>query len=389
MKQEACNTRIMATVSVSLALDQDWNNAEYLSLPDGLRNPWRAGLCRALQPRNHTGTHSARDNDCCSPIAPRKVIMAPIASKNHRIVDSFLEMIAAERGAARNTLEAYQRDLADYQQFLGACGTSFLEAQSKDVRAYLIDLETRGFQASSAARRLSALKQLHRFLYAESIRTDDPTTVLSGPKRGRPLPKVLSIADVDLLLATASEGISNAERPFKERLMAARMAALLELLYATGMRVSELVCLPANAISAQTQMMVIRGKGNKERLVPLTEAARRAVAAWREILGKIQAEKPSPWLFPADSAAGHLPRQVFARDLKTVAGFAGISPDRVSPHVLRHAFASHLLQNGADLRVVQQLLGHADIATTQIYTHVLDERAKAMVRDLHPLADKD
>jgi integrase/recombinase XerD len=307
-------------------------------------------------------------------------------SRNHPI-QAFLEMIAAERGAAPNTLEAYQHDLEDYQQFLMGLDRSIETAETADVRAYLTDLVSRGFQASSAARHLSAVRQLHRFLYAEAVRSDDPTTIIKGPKRGRPLPKVLSIAEVDILLKTASEGSTDTARPFRERLMAARMTALLELLYATGLRVSELVSLSANAVTPKTQMMVVRGKGNKERLVPLTEMSRQAVAHWRGLLASVQGDSLSPWLFPAESASGHLPRQVFARDLKTIAAYAGIRSDRVSPHVLRHAFASHLLQNGADLRVVQQLLGHADVATTQIYTHVLDERAKAMVRDLHPLGD--
>jgi integrase/recombinase XerD len=306
-----------------------------------------------------------------------------------RLVSAFLEMIAAERGAAKNTLEAYSRDLADYRAFLGGRTRNLADAVTDDVRAYLADLSGRGFQASSAARRLSALRQLHKFLYAEGYRGDDPTTVISGPKQGRGLPKVLSIAEVDRLLSTASEGVGDGKRPFRDRLASARMSALLELLYATGLRVSELMALPANAIRANTLMLVIKGKGGKERLVPLTDAAKTAVARWREILATIEGEKPSPWLFPADSATGFLPRQVFARDLKMVAGLAGVGADRVSPHVLRHAFASHLLQNGADLRIVQQLLGHADVATTQIYTHVLDERAKAMVRDLHPLTDEE
>jgi integrase/recombinase XerD len=314
---------------------------------------------------------------------------AAAPSRDGRLAASFLEMIAAERGAAKNTLEAYSRDLQDYRGFLAGRGRNFEDAGTADVRAYLADLEARGFQAASAARRLSALRQLHKFLYAEGHRSDDPTTVIGGPRRGRPLPKVLSVAEVDKLLATAAEGVADEARPFHERLMTARMTALLELLYATGLRVSELVSLPANAIRPNTLMLVIKGKGGKERLVPLTEAAKSAVARWREVLGTVDGGKPSPWLFPAESASGHLPRQVFARDLKTVAGHSGIGADRVSPHVLRHAFASHLLQNGADLRIVQQLLGHADVATTQIYTHVLDERAKAMVRDLHPLTDED
>lgn len=311
-----------------------------------------------------------------------------VMADDRKLAAAFLEMLAAERGAAKNTLESYARDLADYAAFLRARGRDALTAGTADVRGYMADLEAQGFKETSAARRLSAIRQLHRFLYAENHRSDDPTTVIAGPRRGRPLPKVLSMAEVDRLLSAVAEGIEDGSRPFVDRCNAARMAALLELLYATGLRVSELVALSANAIRPNTRMLVIKGKGGKERLVPLTDAAKAAVARWRELLAKTTDSKPSPWLFPSDSAAGYLPRQVFARDLKAVAGYAGIGADRVSPHVLRHAFASHLLQNGADLRIVQQLLGHADIATTQIYTHVLDERAKAMVRDLHPLTDE-
>jgi integrase/recombinase XerD len=308
-------------------------------------------------------------------------------ARDDRLIEGFLEMIAAERGAARNTLEAYRRDLADYAAHLAGAGATLLDADSGRLRGYLAALDDAGLAPATAARRLSAVRQLHKFLYAEGHRTEDPSAVLTGPKRGRPLPKVLSVKDVDRLLAMAREGARNEARPFVERLAARRMTALLELLYATGLRVSELVSLPAAAIKPGTLMLAVRGKGGKERLVPLTDAAKEAVASWRAMLAEARPDLRSPWLFPADSTAGFLPRQVFARDLKTVAGLAGIGADRVSPHVLRHAFASHLLQNGADLRVVQQLLGHADVATTQIYTHVLDERAKAMVRDLHPLAD--
>jgi integrase/recombinase XerD len=308
---------------------------------------------------------------------------------DQRLVDGFLEMIAAERGAAKNTLDAYTRDLADYAAHVAAAGASLLTADSETARGYLAALDAQGLAPATAARRLSALRQLHRFLYAEGHRSDDPTSVLAGPKRGRPLPKVLSVKEVDRLLSVAAESAADAALPFAARLAACRMSALLELLYATGLRVSELVALPAGAIRSTTLMLAVKGKGGKERLAPLTEAAKSAVAAWRAMLAGIAGDKPSPWLFPADGAAGHLSRQVFARDLKSAAARAGLAADRVSPHVLRHAFASHLLQNGADLRIVQQLLGHADIATTQIYTHVLDERAKAMVRDLHPLADDD
>ncbi len=303
-------------------------------------------------------------------------------------IDGFLEMLSAERGAAKNTLDAYRRDLEDYTSFLGRKGRDPATAHADDIRAWLTDLSRRGFAASSAARRLSAVKQLHRFLYSEGMRADDPGAALSGPKRGRPLPKVLGVKEVDALLAAAAEGIEDEERPHIERLRASRMTALLEILYATGMRVSELVTLPRSAARAGTKVLSIRGKGGRERLVPLTDASRRAMARYLDFLDMREGPR-SPFLFPSLSEAGHLTRQAFARDLKNVAIRAGIAPGRVSPHVLRHAFASHLLQNGADLRSVQQLLGHADVATTQIYTHVLDERLAGMVRDLHPLSDPE
>ena len=299
----------------------------------------------------------------------------------------FLDMIAAERGAARNTLAAYERDLADYCDFLEKHGQTPMTAVTASVRAWLDDLAARGFMATSTARRLSCVRQFHRFRYVEGHRTDDPGAVIEGPRRGRPLPKVLSMADVDALLAAAREGIEDGTRPAAERLQAARLTCLLEILYATGLRVSELVSLPRSAARAKEPMLTIKGKGGRERLVPLSEPARAAMGVWLTLLGELRpALAKSPWLFPADSESGHLPRQVFARELKLLAGAAGLRADLVSPHVLRHAFASHLLQNGADLRVVQELLGHADVSTTQIYTHVLDERTRAMVRDLHPLS---
>ncbi|PSC02977.1 recombinase XerD [Alsobacter soli] len=308
-------------------------------------------------------------------------------------IDAFLAMLSAERGAALNTIEAYRRDLEDYAAFLATEGLDVLDAGVEAIRAYLADLSARGLKTSSAARRLSAVKQLHKFLYGEAIRADDPTVALSGPKRGRPLPKTMTIGDVDRLLATAAEGVDAAERPLGERLRAARLSALLEALYASGLRVSELVALPASAARVRDQLLVVRGKGGKERLVPLNARSKAAIARYLALRDeKAAADKAlgagSPWLFPADSESGHLTRQAFARDLKACAVAAGLSADKVSPHVLRHAFASHLLHNGADLRVVQQLLGHADISTTQIYTHVVDERLKSLVRDLHPLGDE-
>ena len=325
---------------------------------------------------------------------------SPPGPSGFRLAEAFLDMIAAERGASRNTLDAYRADLADYHAFLVGRGVGPLEAQTDLVRAYLADLAGRGFQPSSSARRLSSVRQFHKFLYLEGRRGDDPTVVLEGPRQGRRLPKVLSMDDVDRLLTVAAEGIEDPARPWGERLRAARMACLLEVLYATGLRVSELVALPRSAARTKEPMLAIKGKGGRERLVPLTGPAKAAIARYRALLenppgaGKGGAEKggapaggAGPWLFPADSESGHLTRQAFARDLKSVAAAAGIPDSLISPHVLRHAFASHLLQNGADLRVVQELLGHADVSTTQIYTHVLDERMKAMVRDLHPLSD--
>ncbi len=300
----------------------------------------------------------------------------------------FLDMLAAERGASRNTLEAYRRDLEDYLAFVAQGASGPAVAQAATVRAFMRSLEERGLKASSAARRLSAVRQFHKFLYAEGYAPADPTAAVTTPKRGRVLPKVLSVDDVDRLLRTAHELAGRTEAGPGERLRAARMACLLELLYATGLRVSELMALPRSAARTRERFLVVRGKGAKERLVPLTEAAREAARAYLALL-EAQEKTPGPWLFPADSASGHLTRQAFARDLKAVAAAAGLRADKVSPHVLRHAFASHLLQNGADLRIVQELLGHADISTTQIYTHVLDERLKSMVRDLHPLASQD
>jgi len=294
-------------------------------------------------------------------------------------------MLAAERGAARNTLEAYRRDLDDYLGDLALKGVDPAAVQPEAVRAYLKGLGSRGFKAASAARRLSALRQFHKFLYLEGLSPLDPTTGAAGPKRGRTLPKTLSIDEVDRLLAAARAGERPEASPL-ERLRTERMNCLLELLYASGLRVSEVVALPKTAARTRERFLVIKGKGGRERIVPLTPAAREAARRYLDLLER-SGRAGGPWLFPADSESGHLTRQAFARDLKAVAAAAGLRTDRVSPHVLRHAFASHLLQNGADLRVIQELLGHADISTTQIYTHVLDERLKGMVRDLHPMGE--
>ena len=300
-------------------------------------------------------------------------------------VDLFLDMIATERGASRHTLDAYRRDLQDYSAFLTSEGRDVASADTDDVRGYLAALARRHLAPASVARRLSAIRQLHRFLYAEGKRKDDPAAVLEGPRRGRPLPKVLSIDEVTRLLDAAHAAAGAAKTRLAERMRAARLACLLEVLYATGLRVSELVALPSSAARGE-ETLFVRGKGGKERLVPLGEAARRAMRAYLELRKEANAET-SRWLFPSFGESGHVTRQHVARELKELAAHVGLDPTKVSPHVLRHAFASHLLANGADLRVVQALLGHADVSTTQIYTHVLDERLKSLVRDLHPLTD--
>ncbi|ABD86105.1 site-specific tyrosine recombinase XerD [Rhodopseudomonas palustris] len=319
--------------------------------------------------------------------------MPPGKNSDARLIELFLDMIAAEQGAGKNTLDAYRGDLTDLSDFLGHARSSFVAADTEVLRGYLAELDERGYKSTSVARKLSAFRHLFRFLLTERIRADDPAAILSGPKRGRGLPKVLSIADVDRLLQHAKDLIAAPHANTQQRLRAARLYCLLEVLYATGLRVSELVSLPLSAARRDARMIVVRGKGNKERLVPLNESSKQAMAGYLAALDELRQEKAknasaSKWLFPSFGESGHLTRQHFARELKDLAGAAGLSPRLVSPHVLRHAFASHLLHNGADLRIVQTLLGHTDISTTQIYTHVVEERLKSLVRDLHPLADK-
>lgn len=294
------------------------------------------------------------------------------------LLDGFLEMMVAERGAARNTQEAYRRDLTDYLAFLARSGSRAETAAPDTLRAYLRHLERASVKGSTAARRLSALRQFHRFLYADGIRGDDPTSVIDTPRLAKPLPKIMSEEDVTRLLEAARD----VEGP-----EGARLVCLLELLYATGMRVSELVSLPYSAGARDEPFLLIEGKGGKERMVPLSGPAREALAAWRPLRGAFApSRRPSPFLFPSRGKEGHLTRQRFGQMLKALALETGLDPAKVSPHVLRHAFATHLLSHGADLRAVQQMLGHADISTTQIYTHVLEERLKTLVEAAHPLA---
>jgi integrase/recombinase XerD len=296
-----------------------------------------------------------------------------------RHIEAFLEMMAAERGAAANTLAAYRRDLGDFAAHLERRSRDAAAADADDLRAYLAALDAAGMSARTAARRLSALRQFHRFLLDEGVRSDDPTVHLDSPKLGRPLPKALGEEDVQRLISVAEA---------RGGIEGLRLVALLELLYGTGLRVSELVGLPLSALRRDAPVLLVRGKGDKERLVPITASAAKAVAAWRQERDRRPAGKASPFLFPSRGSSGHLTRHAFAQALKGLALEAGIDPARLSPHVLRHAFATHLIDHGADLRSVQQMLGHADIATTQIYTHVAQDRLGRLVAERHPLAKR-
>src|SRR6185295_262444 len=298
----------------------------------------------------------------------------------------FLDMLIAERGAAAHTIEAYTRDLAAFLAFLAARGATAKTATSDQIRAFLAVLSKKGLAPTSRARKRSAIRQFFRFLLAEGIRSDDPCSAIDSPRLGRPLPKILSLAEVETLLDTAKQASErSADGTAKRR--ALRLYAALETLYATGLRVSELIALPRNVLIADDRVLTIKGKGGRERLVPLNETAREALRVHLASVAENEAngKAVSPWLFPS-SLGQHLTRQRFGQELKGLASAAGIEPARVSPHVLRHAFASHLLERGADLRTVQQLLGHADISTTQIYTHVIEERLRRLVEEHHPLA---
>lgn len=296
-----------------------------------------------------------------------------------RHLETFLEMLSAERGAAVHTLDAYRRDLLDYADFLRKRGRSFEEATAADIRAYLATLSSAGLKASTQARRLSAMRQLHRFLLDEDIRSDDPTSAIESPKRARPLPKIVSEAQTQALIdaAAALEGPE-----------AVRLLCIVELLYASGLRVSELVTLPLAALTGERRMIIVKGKGKRERLVPLGAPAREAIKAYLTVRARFlpKQEKAQRFLFPSRGIEGHLTRRRVAQLLKDLAVKAGVDPRKLSPHVLRHAFATHLVSHGADLRSVQQLLGHADIATTEIYTHVESERLRRLVAEKHPLA---
>ncbi|WP_109316548.1 site-specific tyrosine recombinase XerD [Pseudovibrio ascidiaceicola] len=300
--------------------------------------------------------------------------------------ERFFEMLSVERVSAFNTLESYRTDLEDFDSFLSTQGVDLLAVQVTDVRAYLSDLTDRGFAASSQARRLSALRQFYQFCYAEDIRDDDPTRTVASPRKVSTLPGVLSEEEVDRLIGKAEQLATITHDSDAKQIRAARVYTLLEVLYATGLRVSELVSLPVSAAIRDSRLITVKGKGGKERAVPLSPRSQKAMVEYVRLRAAVGAYADSVWLFPSHGESGHFTRQAFGRDLKALALEADIDRNKVSPHVLRHAFASHLLQNGADLRVVQQLLGHADISTTQIYTHVLEERLQKLVEDHHPLA---
>ncbi|MEM7237163.1 MAG: site-specific tyrosine recombinase XerD [Pseudomonadota bacterium] len=298
-------------------------------------------------------------------------------------ISGFLDSQQAECGAADNTILAYRRDLDAFADWLGPMALG--EAAREQIEHYLASLDTRGLAVSTKARSLSAIRRFYRFAYSEGLIESDPAARIPGPRRGRALPGTLSEADVTRLLEHCAQRADASGRGL-------RMHCLMELLYATGLRVSELVSLPAAALRGDPRMILIRGKGGRERMVPLSAPAKEAAARWLAMRDQDDAvrvaggARPSPWLFPTRARAGHLSRVAFWMALKKLALAAGLDPDGLSPHTLRHAFATHLLAHGADLRVIQQFLGHADIATTEIYTHVLDERMKTLVLEKHPLA---
>jgi integrase/recombinase XerD len=306
------------------------------------------------------------------------------AFPDRHLLELFLEMMSAERGAARNTLDAYGRDLSDYVGFLSRRGRCLGDAAGADVAAYLGSLTAAGLASTTQARRLTAVRQLHRFLYAEGHAPGDPSRLAGTPRRGRALPRTLSVGQVERLIEQAHAEARMAQGKAGDR--AVRLCCLVELLYATGLRVSELVGLSRRAVEG-ARFLTVKGKGGRERLVPLSRPAMAALAAHLRRLDEAEAAgaKPARWLFPSHGGSGHLTRHHFALELKGLTARAGLDAARVSPHVFRHAFASHLLEGGADLRTVQQLLGHADISTTQIYTHLESDRLTTLLEAKHPL----
>jgi len=296
-------------------------------------------------------------------------------------VEAFLEMMAVKRAAARNTLAAYERDLADASRFLAGRGRDLTDAGLDDIEAYFLDLGARGLASATAARRRAAVRGLYRFALGEGWRADDPSRRIDAPKKGRPLPHVLTRDEIDRLIAAAGA---------RDGAAGLRLACMVELLYASGLRISELLALTLAAVARDPAYLIVKGKGGKERLAPMNDPARAAIQAYLSARASFlpKGVKDSPWLFPSRGAGGRLTARRFAQLLSEAALAAGVDPARISPHGLRHAFATHLLEGGADLRAVQKLLGHADIATTQIYTHVAQDRLRTVMEKSHPLAKR-
>jgi len=315
--------------------------------------------------------------------------MAEPLIRTDRYLENFLEMLVAERGAAPNTISAYRRDLVIFFDFLEQAGCNAERFGASDIADYLASLATRHMAARTVARRLSCVRQYCRFLVGEGFREDDPTVLVDGPKTRPALPKILSEDEVSLLLAAARSRGDKVKPGSQAEADALRLNALVEMLYASGLRVSELVGLPLTAHRPDQRSLIVRGKGGKERMVPVGAPAAVALQDYLGCRARHLRSGPSSWMFPSRSREGHLTRHRFSQLLKELAIESGLAPAKVSPHVLRHAFASHLLANGADLRSVQKMLGHADIATTQIYTHVLDERLASVVREHHPLGQAE
>jgi integrase/recombinase XerD len=303
----------------------------------------------------------------------------PTSPQSGAWTEAFLEMMAGERAAAANTLKAYARDLADAEAFLAGRASDLARARPEDIEAYFAALGARGLSPATAARRRAAVRQFYRFVLGETWRADDPSRRVDAPKRGRPLPKVLTRTEVEALIAAAAA---------RDGAGALRLAAIIELIYASGLRISEATALPLAAVAGDPAYLMVRGKGGKERLAPLNGAARGALRSYLAARPGFlpRGARESPWLFPSRGKAGRLTPRRVAQLMDEAARAAGLDPAKVSPHVLRHAFATHLVEGGADLRVVQTLLGHADIGTTQIYTHVAEARLLEVVRTRHPLA---
>ncbi|MGY9051762.1 MAG: site-specific tyrosine recombinase XerD [Alphaproteobacteria bacterium] len=303
-------------------------------------------------------------------------------------IESFIEMLSAERNSSENTLVAYKSDINQYFSFLVKKNINLIDASTSDIRNWISALSKTGIASSSLARKITAVKQLYNFLFEENLIKLNPAKTIENPRLGRPLPKVLSEENITRLLDFIKNKTKDKKLTDSKKIKLQRLLCQVEILYATGFRVSELIGLTINQVLGEDLFITIKGKGGKERLVPLTELAKKEILEYLDMVKMSKNINLSHYLFPSGSKSGHITRQRFAQDLKAVSIEAGLNPKLISPHVIRHAFASHLLSGGADLRVVQQMLGHSDISTTQIYTHILDDRLKSLVIEHHPLSTK-